>query len=243
MLTPQSVDQLSRAQRHPGWGVGGSGPRLPTLSPPSALPLHGEGEIFGLLCSEACPLLAQDVWEGVTPPRLPCGQDSGCLGLDETALDSITFTSKTALWSRGPGGSQALGYPGTRLSSPIPCPRSSRLHVAPQHILSGGPRPRPLKWLAAESTVQAEPTAHSRFRASFAFYFMLIFLSPEGYWFQEGLGHCVTSGRYLAAQRGQGCMTPGGGSGLPRTAAPSSCGHSGASAHFSGGRWRGRGPC
>ena len=125
MLTPQSVDQLSRAQRHPGWGVGGSGPRLPTLSPPSALPLHGEGEIFGLLYSEACPLLAQDVWEGVTPPCLPCGQDSGCLGLDETALDSITFTSKTALWSRGSGGSQALGYPGTRLSSPIPVPEAA----------------------------------------------------------------------------------------------------------------------
>ena len=136
MLTPQVVDQLSRAQRHPGWGVGGSGPRLPTSSPPSTLLLRGEGEIFGLLCLEACPLLAQDVWKGVIPPSLPCGQDSGCL-----ALDSITFTLKTALQSRGPGGSQALGYPGTRLSSPVPVPEAAVSTWLPSTSCLAAPRP------------------------------------------------------------------------------------------------------
>ena len=136
MLTPQLVNQLSRAQRHPGWGVGGSGPRRPTLSPPSTLLLHGEGEIFGLLCLEACPLLAQGVWEGLIPPHLPCGQDSGCL-----ALDSITFTLKTALRSRGPGGSQALAYPGTRLSSPVPVPEAAVSTWLPSTSCLVVPRP------------------------------------------------------------------------------------------------------
>lgn len=84
--------------------------------------------------------------------------------------------------------------------------------MAPQHILSGGPPLGPLKRSAAESTVQASQLPTASFQARFAFYFMLMFSSPEDYWFREGLGHCATLGRSLAAQRGQGCVTPGGGS-------------------------------
>lgn len=167
-----------------------------------------------------------------SPSTLWTGQRLSGFGRDGFGLDNLHL--KNSPMEPGPRREPSPRLSGDTAVITRPCPRSSHLHVAPQHILSGGPRPRALKWLAAESTVQAEPTAHSRFRASFAFNFMLIFLSPEGYWLQEGLGHCVASGRSLAAQSGRGCVAPGGGSGLPRAAAPSSCGHSGASAHFSG---------
>ena len=60
-----------------------------------------------------------------------------------------------------------------------PCPTSSRLHVAPQHLLSGGPPPGPLKWLAAESTVQAEPTAHSQLPSKVRFLFYAYVFKPR----------------------------------------------------------------
>lgn len=44
-----------------------------------------------------------------------------------------------------------------------------------------------------------------------------MFLSPIDCWFWEGLGHCVTLGRSLAAQRGQGSVTLSCSSWLPHT--------------------------